>query len=85
MSTLDTRAPQPTTRVRLGPLLQRLSLVILLLVVLLLVGVRICPLPWIFPTLPRVTHTAKGAAGDPVNVVLVGSEQQITQSFLQAG
>jgi hypothetical protein len=70
---------------RLGPLLQRVSLVILLLVVLLLVGVRVYPLPWIFPTLPKVTHTANGAAGDPVNVILVGSEQQITQSFKQAG
>jgi hypothetical protein len=71
--------------VRLGSLLQRVSLVILLMFVLLLVGVRVYPLPWIYPTLPNVTHTATGAAGDPVNVILIGSEQQITQSFKQAG
>jgi hypothetical protein len=85
VSTLHTRAPRPTTRMRLGPLLQRVSLVILLMFVLLLVGVRVYPLPWIFPALPKVTHTAKGAAGDPVNVILVGSASQITEGFTRAG
>lgn len=70
---------------RLVQLLHRASLVILLAVVLLLVGVRVYPAPWIFPTLPKVTHTARGAAGDPLNVVLVGSVAQISASFARAG
>jgi hypothetical protein len=84
VSTLYTRAPQPTTRMRIRQLLHWASLVILLVFVLLLVGMRVYPSPWAFPTLPKETHTAHGAIGDPVNVILVGSEQQITQSFRQA-
>jgi hypothetical protein len=85
MSMTPSQAPQPTTRVRLVPLLHRASLVILLAFVLLLVGVRACPLPWVVPTLPKVTHTARGAAGDPLNIVLVGGTAQIKASFAQAG
>jgi LssY C-terminus len=85
MSTPQTRTPQRTTRLRLLHLLHRASLVILLVFVLLLVGVRIYPSPWIFPTLPKITHTAKGAAGDPLNIILVGSAPQLTESFARAG
>src|SRR5258707_4038414 len=85
MSTRDTRTPQRTTRLRLLRLLHRASLVILLVFVLLLVGLRFYPSPWAFPTLPKITHTARGAAGDPLNVILVGSAAQITASFAQAG
>jgi LssY-like putative type I secretion system component LssY len=82
MSILDTRTLQRTTRLRL---LHRASLVILLGFVLLLVGVRVYPSPWLFPTLPKITHTARGAAGDPLNIILVGSTSQITESFARAG
>ena len=85
MSTRDTRTPQRTTRLRLLRLLHRASLVILLVFVLLLVGLRIYPSPWLFPTLPKITHTARGAAGDPLNIILVGSASQIMQSFARAG
>ena len=57
-------------------------LVVLALLVLL---IRFYPYTYSFPTLPRITHTASGAAGDPLNIVITGSEQQITQSFLHAG
>src|SRR5260370_14297193 len=85
MSTRDTRTPQRTTRPHLLRLLHRASLVILLVFVLLLVGMRIYPSPWLFPTLPKITHTARGAAGDPLNIILVGSASQITESFARAG
>ncbi|HZC76453.1 MAG TPA: LssY C-terminal domain-containing protein [Ktedonobacterales bacterium] len=85
MSTPQTRTPQRTTRWRRVQLLQRASLVILLAFVLLLVGLRVSPAPWRFPTFPKLTHTARGAAGDPLNIILVGSASQITQSFARAG
>ncbi|HEX9413142.1 MAG TPA: LssY C-terminal domain-containing protein, partial [Ktedonobacterales bacterium] len=82
MSTLQTRTPQRTTRLRLA---HRASLVILLAFVLFLVGLRIYPSPWIFPAFPKITHTARGAAGDPLNIILVGSASQIRESFARAG
>lgn len=85
MSTTTARAPQPTRPVHILHLLQRASLAVLLGFVVLLVGLRVYPSPWLFPELPRVTHTAHGAAGDPLNIILVGSETQITASFAAAG
>jgi LssY C-terminus len=78
-------APSRPIRLRLVHLLQRVSLVILLAFVLLLVGLRVYPSPWLFPTLPKLTHTARGAAGDPLNIILVGTAAQITASFDRAG
>lgn len=80
-------APLPPRR-RRGKhllLLQRASLVLLLALVLLLVGVRFYPAPWVFPTLPKLTHTAKGAPGDPLNVILIGDAAQVAASFARAG
>src|SRR5689334_12102350 len=88
MSTLHVRAPQDTSRLRLLRLVHRLhwaSLLILLACSLLLVGIRVYPAPWLFPAFPRITQTAKGAAGDPLNIILVGSASQITGSFTRAG
>ena len=34
---------------------------------------------------PRITHTANGLAGDPVNVALVGSESDVIHGMLKAG
>ena len=51
-----------------------------------LVGlVVVYPYPEHFTSFPRLTHTASGAAGDPINLILVGSEAQLTQGFRQAG
>ncbi|HEX9038196.1 MAG TPA: LssY C-terminal domain-containing protein [Ktedonobacterales bacterium] len=65
-----------------------MSLVITGLVALgvALVGLALFyPYPESFPGLPRLTHTASGVAGDPINLVLIGDQAQITQSFRQAG
>ena|SRR5260221_12257545 len=78
MSTPQTRTPQRTTRLRLLHLLHRASLVIVLAFVLVLVGLRVYPSPWLFPTFPKITHTARGAAGDPLNIILVGSASQMS-------
>lgn len=52
---------------------------------LTLLLMRVYPYPWTFPALPRITHTVSGAAGDPLNLVLVGTQQQMAQSFHHAG
>jgi hypothetical protein len=60
-------------------------LVALVLLAGLLLLIRLYPYPANFPSLPRITHTASGVPGDPVNIVFVGSEQQISRSFQAAG
>src|SRR5216684_7043372 len=61
------------------------SILLLLVLVLLVVLIRWYPYPANFPAYPKVTHTHKGAAGDPINLVFVGSHDQILHSFHQAG
>jgi LssY C-terminus len=85
MSTPQTRTSQRTARLRLLRLAHRASLVIVLAFVLLLVGLRVYPSPWLFPAFPKITHTARGAAGDPLDIILVGSASQIRESFARAG
>src|SRR5260221_6322298 len=85
MSTPQTGTPQRTTRLRLLHLLHRASLVILLVFVLLLVGLRVYPSPWLFPAFPKIPHPARGAAGDPLNIIRVGSAPQLMESFARAG
>src|SRR2546428_13361452 len=46
---------------------------------------RCCPYAYNFPAYPKITHTKSGAEGDPLNLVFVGSKDQITHSFQQAG
>lgn len=52
---------------------------------LLILLIRFYPYSWNFTTFPRVTQTASGGAGDPINVVFIGSQAQIARSFHQAG
>lgn len=85
MRTLHAPAPKRTTGLRLLHRLQWVSFIILLACALLLVGIRVYPAPWLFPAFPRITHTAKGAAGDPLNLILVGSASQIAEGFTRAG
>jgi hypothetical protein len=85
MSNTPHYAPQPKTRLLLMSLLQRVSLIILLTLVLLLVAVRTYPEQWVFPALPKITDTARGTAGDPVNIILVGNAARISASFARAG
>ena len=54
-------------------------------VLLLLALIRWYPYAWNFPAFPRLTQTGSRVAGDPINLLLVGSQRQITQSFQRAG
>lgn len=62
-----------------------LSWLVLGSLTLLVLLIRFYPYAYNFPTFPQITHTASGTAGDPINIVLVGSQQQIEQGFRQAG
>src|SRR5260221_5262673 len=59
--------------------------ILLLLVTALLVLIRFYPYPYNFPAYLKITHTQSGAAGDPINLLFVGSQDQIMHSFHQAG
>jgi hypothetical protein len=47
--------------------------------------VRFYPYMLSFTTFPRLTHTASGVAGDPINLILIGSQAQIMQTFERVG
>ncbi len=64
--------------------IQRTSIVLLLLLALLVL-IRFYPYTYNFTAYPRLTHTPSGANGDPVNMVFVGSKDQIKRSFQKAG
>lgn len=46
---------------------------------------RFVPVPVLYPSLPRITHTSRGAAGDPLNLLLIGSQAQLQANFARAG
>lgn len=79
------RAKQQPQRQRLAHIMHRASLAIVLALTLLVAAARLYPIADVYPSLPRLTHTAAGAAGDPLNVLLIGSQDQITASFVRAG
>lgn len=83
MASMRAHSPR-SPRGRLLGALHWSGLVILGLGLLLLLMVRVAPVAALYPSLPRITHTAHGAAGDPVNILLVGSQTQITASFIRA-
>jgi hypothetical protein len=64
-----------------------------LIVAYLVVAYLIMPLGWRtytrrhaeLSTGPRLTHTANGIPGDPVNIALVGAEPEVIQGMLKAG
>jgi LssY-like putative type I secretion system component LssY len=70
-----------TTIIRLMSILGSVLLLLAVLIALL----RLYPYTPHFPAYPRITHTQSGAEGDPLNLVFVGSQEQITRSFHQAG
>src|SRR6266568_2321108 len=51
----------------------------------LIAAVRFYPYTYNFPAYPKITHTKSGAAGDPINMLFVGSKNQIMPSFQKAG
>src|SRR6266481_3262015 len=59
--------------------------ILVVLVTALIALLRFYPYTYNFPAYPRITHTKSGAEGDPLNLVFVGSKDQITHSFQQAG
>src|SRR5712691_9982749 len=59
--------------------------ILLVLLTALIVLLRFYPYTYNFPAYPKITHTKSGAEGDPLNLVFVGSKDQITHSFQQAG
>src|SRR5258708_3097021 len=58
--------------------------ILFLLFAALIALIRFNPYPSNFPAYPKVTHTKSGATGDPINVLFVGSKNQIMHSFQQA-
>lgn len=78
---MNLRAARHVLRIRMLTVI----LGVVLSSVLLILLIRFYPYSWNFTTFPRVTQTASGVAGDPINVVFIGSQAQITQSFHQAG
>jgi hypothetical protein len=58
---------------------------VLLLFIAVIVLIRFYPYTYNFPAFPRITQTQSGADGDPINMVFVGSKEQILQSFQKAG
>ena len=59
--------------------------ILLVLVTALIAFIRFYPYNYNFPAYPKITHTQSGAEGDPLNLVFIGSKDQITHSFQQAG
>jgi len=59
--------------------------ILLVLVTALIACIRFYPYNYNFPAYPKITHTQSGAEGDPLNLVFIGSKDQITHSFQQAG
>src|SRR6266852_2172722 len=59
--------------------------ILVVLVTALIALLRFYPYTYNFPAYPKITHTKPGAEGDPLNLVFVGSKDQITHSFQQAG
>src|SRR2546427_3843078 len=59
--------------------------ILLALFTVLIALIRFYPYTYNFTAYPRITQTKSGAEGDPLNLVFVGSKDQITHSFQQAG
>src|SRR6266436_8174191 len=59
--------------------------ILVLLLTALIALIRFYPSTSNFPAYPRITHTKSGAEGDPLNLVFVGSKDQIIHSFQLAG
>jgi hypothetical protein len=58
---------------------------VLVLLAALIALIRFYPYNPNFPTYPKITHTKSGAEGDPLNLIFIGSKDQVTHSFRQAG
>src|SRR6266568_3316842 len=68
-------------RIRFMSMISTLFVLLIACIVL----IRFYPYTYNFTAYPRITQTQSGAEGDPLNLVFVGSKDQITYSFQQAG
>jgi hypothetical protein len=59
--------------------------ILVLLVTALIALLRFYPYNYNFPHYPKITHTQSGTAGDPINLLFVGSQDRLRHSFHQAG
>ncbi|MGZ3622099.1 MAG: LssY C-terminal domain-containing protein [Ktedonobacteraceae bacterium] len=59
--------------------------ILFVLLAALLACIRFYPYSYDFSTYPTLSHTKSGAAGDPINVLFIGRNDQILQSFHSAG
>lgn len=59
--------------------------IVLVLLTALVAVVRFYPYSYDFSAYPQITHTKSGATGDPINLLFIGSKEQITQGFHLAG
>lgn len=83
--------PATTARPRLR-VRRWLNRLILLLAVWLLAAYLILPMAWRYSTklhpalddAPRITHTANGIHGDPLNMALVATEEEVQRAMLAA-
>jgi len=73
------------TRRRAPHWLPLLALALCLIFLICGAAVRFYPYPMAFTAFPRTTQTRSGVAGDPINVIFVGSQEQITGAFEHAG
>src|SRR5712692_2486290 len=72
-------------RKNISRVMSMISMVVLLCIASMVVFIRFYPYTYNFTTYPKVTQTQSGADGDPVNMVFIGSKDQIMHSFQQAG
>jgi len=86
-------APLKSDRQKKHDRLSLLSSVAVILVLYVLAAYLIAPMFWRhharrhpdFSDNPRVTHTATGIPGDPLNICITGSEQDLIRSLTAAG
>jgi hypothetical protein len=82
-------APRPSPR-RYRRLLRY---ALILLIIWLMAAYFVLPIVWRIATrhhpavadMPRITRTANGIPGDPLNIALVGSEEEVDAAMLAAG
>jgi hypothetical protein len=84
-------APRPASR-RRRLLVRTLKVVVALVVVWLLLAYLILPTLWkhyehqpALESAPKTTRTAQGIPGDPLNVGLIGAEQEVVRAMLGSG
>ena len=84
-------AAKPVSR-RRRRLIRSLKLLVVVIVVWLLLAYLILPALWrhyehqpALETAPKTTRTAQGIPGDPLNVGLIGTEQEVVRAMLGSG